>query len=128
MKRYVWLWEGKVCARMPALILSPDGEEFQPMWRLDKSTIYSDPDEGDYVCIPAPRHKTIIRTGKGWGRRGSDRYYLYEPAGRVRRLVKRVVKKLREMTWMTCLEDGDKRFCFDLVDGKIKRAGIPVRF
>jgi len=96
------------------------------MWRLEKAVVKVR-GGAEVVCIPAPRAPAIVRSGRGWGRKGSDSYYLYTPPGTVSRLAKKPVRRLGGMDWITCLEDKTgRRWCFEWRDGKIAPARMPL--
>jgi len=111
---------GRLCARMPALVFYlAGGDAFVPLWRVAGAHV----EEGDgeaWVCAPAPDTPVIVRVGRGWGRRGRDRYYLVS-GGTVERLVKRPTKRLHTRTWYVCVERrrGTGKWCFDILDGRI---------
>jgi hypothetical protein len=113
----VWVEGEHLCALMPALIFFTG--EFEPMWRMDKSEIRTRENDS-IVCIPKPKIPAIIRSGRGWGRRGKDKYFLFDPPNTIRKLTKRPTKKLGG-GWMTCLEDRvtGKRWCFEWRGEKI---------
>ena len=82
----------------------------------------------EVICISKPETPSVVRSGRGWGRNGKDKYYLYEPPDIVRRLVKRPVKKLGEKRWVTCVEDreSEKEWCFDWINGKLVLVKHPL--
>lgn len=101
--------DGRICAPMPALVFRIGVDTgFYPAWKLPGATV----SDGS-VCFPAPEKPTIVRVGRGWGRRGGDEYYLVESGG-ARKLRRRAVRMLGGRGWMVCVTDGDKRWCFRL--------------
>lgn len=110
--RHVWFDSNKICAVMPALILYND--IFEPMWKMKSSEVRQAGDT-TFVCMNYDRTGlAIIRSGKGWGRRGRDKYYLVNFKDKsVVKLVKRPTKKIGG-GWITCVDlpSGD-RICFD---------------
>lgn len=112
---FAFVFEGLVCGRMPMLILLND--VFRPAWKLPGAK-FKKVDNEDYVCIKV-YNPTIIRVGRGWGRRGNDTYYYYD-GERLRKLRKRVVKIMGENNWVTCVSEADiEKMCFRLNNGKI---------
>ena len=114
---HVWFRDGKLCAVMPALILI--NEVFEPMWKL-KSAEIIETESGTIVCIKSEkRGLAIIRSGKGWGRHGKDKYYIVDFGAKiVKKLVKRPTKKLHGGGWMTCVDMPDSsHLCFDWLEG-----------
>lgn len=88
---------------------------------------YNDMGE-EVICIRKPNVPTIIRSGRGWGRRGRDVYYLYEPPDNVTKLVKRPMKKLYEKKWITCVEERrtGKKWCFEWINGELVAVREPL--
>lgn len=119
-KAHVWFEGSRLCAVMPALILYKD--VFEPMWR---DGMVSD----NIVCINAPKSgRAVVRSGKGFGRKGSEKYYFVDFEARaVKRVKHRAVKKLYG-GWMTCIELGVDFMCFEWRDGVYGVARIPDRF
>lgn len=115
----VWFDGNQLCAEMPALILFD--EAFIPMWKLKGADV-----AGDRVCVRAERRGfAIVRSGRGFGRRGNEKYYFVDFTNRnVKRVVHRPTKKL-DGTWMVCVDLVDilgKKLCFEWRDGVLTTA------
>ena len=124
-KTHVWFEEDKLCAVMPALILY--GNVFEPMWR-DKTAKVVEGQSFTYVCVNASKSGyAIVRSGRGFGRRGREKYYLIDFAKKVVvRLRHRPTKKLYG-GWMTCINLPDERkICFEWRDGVLAVASFPL--
>lgn len=104
---------GTVCAPMPVLVLRPGDDVFRPAWRLPHATV-----SGGAVCFPA-EEGAILRVGRGWGRRGGDRYYRVTRGG-VEKLRRRAVKTPGG-GWRVCVTDGREWLCFALTERGIAR-------
>lgn len=108
--------EEMFCAPMPALILF-DSDKFIPLWRLSGAII-----TGNRVCIPVPsghRHG-ILRTGRGWGRRSNETYYLVDFEKKSIVKLKRVAVKKPGGGWLSCVRLRTGLLCFEWVDGSIR--------
>ena len=125
VESHVWFEDDRLCAVMPALILFDT--TFQPLWRMRTAKIV-DGLEYTYVCVNAPKSGyAIVRSGKGFGRHGREKYYWVDFDRRVvRRLRHRPTKKLHG-GWMSCVELPDSRHvCFEWRDGKLVTASLPL--
>jgi len=123
-KAHVWFENGKLCAVMPALILFSD--VFEPMWRM-KSASVIDGSEYTYVCINPPKSgHAIVRTGRGFGRHGREKYYFVDFGSRTaKKLVHKPTKKLHG-GWMVCVHLPDEsRLCFEWRNGRLCTASLP---
>ena len=124
----MWFDSNRLCAVMPALILF--SEVFQPMWRMKRADIRESGGR-TVVCVNAEHNgSAIVRSGKGWGRKGNEKYYWVDFSKRaVQRLVKRPTKKIGG-GWIMCVDipKGD-RVCFDWrEDGSLGVASTRVRW
>lgn len=111
--------DDSVCAPMPALIFMYDA--FRPMWEEPRARVTE-----SEVCVPAPGDGVaVIRVGHGFGRRGTDEYYLVD-------FSKRVVVKLRKSAvkepggwWMVCLHlppGAGVPQCYKWINGRLAPA------
>ena len=110
----------RVCVEMPALVLLPGSDVFEPLWRLRGVEVTSISGV-EYACFK-PRSRVVVRSGRGWGRRGGDSYYIVEPGGGHRRLAKRPVKTL-EGVWLVALVD---RATGEVIYTRVTDRGIVV--
>lgn len=120
---HVWFEGDKLCAVMPALILY--GNVFEPMWK-DKTAEVVEGRSHTYVCVNAAKSGfAIVRSGRGFGRHGREKYYWVDFARKaVVRLRHRPTKKLYG-GWMTCVDlPNEKKVCFEWRDGTLTTASF----
>lgn len=124
MPNEVWFSERKLCAKMPALILT--GNELEPMWKHEDASV-----ENDTVCInPWRTGWTIVRVGSGWGRRRGAHYYFVDFNRKlVSRLKRTPTKNIHTLNWMDCVSvktPQEISMCFEWKDGRLVKGPVKL--